>query len=216
MEKQSSTLPMPSGPLLAYSRKSLLSAAYLDRQQEFACLVKALAPKFEQLLACPPLPYGKLPSTIPKSGVYLFTENGQPLYVGRSNGLRQRHGRHCRPGATYRQAAFAFQLAREKTGRTKAAYKPGEESRKGLMLDPVFAAAILEAKARIRAMEYRYVEEADQVSAGFARDLLRRHTRHAVQRLRDALKPADQSSIARVRGKGEPPGTPRTGRTRQS
>jgi hypothetical protein len=112
MEKRSSTLPTPHGPLLAYSRKSLLSPAYLDRQQEFASLVKALAPKFEQLLACPPLPYGKLPSTMPKSGVYLFTENG-------------RNGRHCRPGATYRQAAFAFQLAREKTGRTKAAYKPG-------------------------------------------------------------------------------------------
>jgi hypothetical protein len=81
------------------------------------------------------------------------------MYVGRSNGLRQRHGRHCRPGATYKQAAFAFQLAREKTGRTKVAYKAGEDHRKGLMLNPDFAAAIQEAKARIRAMEYRYVEE---------------------------------------------------------
>ena len=163
MEKRSSALPLPSAPLLVYSRKSLLSAAYLDRQQEFASLVKALAPKFEQLLACAPSPYGQLPRTMPKSGVYLFTENGQPLYVGRSNALRQRHGRHCRPGATYKQAAFAFQLAREKTGRTRAAYKAGEDSRKGQMLNPEFAAAIDEAKARIRAMEYRYVEEKDQI-----------------------------------------------------
>jgi hypothetical protein len=163
MKEQSSISPMPSAPLLVYSRRSLLSAAYLDRHQKFADLVKALAPKFEQLLACPPLPYGKLPSTMPKSGVYLFTENGQPMYVGRSNGLRQRHGRHCRPGATYRQAAFAFQLAREKTGRKKAAYKAGAGSRAGLMLDPVFAVALQEAKARIRAMEYRYVEETDQI-----------------------------------------------------
>jgi hypothetical protein len=100
---------------------------------------------------------------VPKSGVYLFTENGQPLYVGRSNGLRQRHGRHCHPGATYRQAAFAFQLAREQTDHKKAAYRTGNESRKGLMGDKAFAAAFREAKARIRAMEYRYVEEADQV-----------------------------------------------------
>jgi len=30
------------------------------------------------------------------------------------------------------------------------------------MLDPAFAAAFTAAKQRIRAMEYRYVEEADQ------------------------------------------------------
>jgi hypothetical protein len=30
------------------------------------------------------------------------------------------------------------------------------------MLDPVFAAAFREAKERIRAMEYRYVEEREQ------------------------------------------------------
>lgn len=71
-------------------------------------------------------------------------------------------GRHCRPGATHRQAAFAFQLAREKTGRTVAAYRPGENSRAGLILIPEFAKAFIAAKARIRSMEYRYVEEGDQ------------------------------------------------------
>jgi hypothetical protein len=99
---------------------------------------------------------------MPQSGVYLFTETGRYLYVGRSNGLRNRYGRHCRPGATYRQAAFAFQLAREATGRTQAAYRAGAGSRAGLMLDPAFAAAFTAAKERIRQMEYRYVEEADQ------------------------------------------------------
>jgi hypothetical protein len=34
---------------------------------------------------------------------------------------------------------------------------------KGLMGNKAFAAAFREAKAQIRAMEYRYVEEADQV-----------------------------------------------------
>src|SRR5664280_2380697 len=84
------------------------------------------------------------------------------LYVGRSNALRARYGRHCLAGATHRQAAFAFLLARETTGRTVAAYRTGEDSRAGLMLDPQFAAAFSAAKQRIREMEYRYVEEADQ------------------------------------------------------
>jgi hypothetical protein len=102
---------------------------------KFGTLVEALAPKLEKLLNMAPLGYGTLPGTMPKSGVYLFTENGQHLYVGRSNVLRSRHGRHCRPGATHRQAAFAFQLAREITGQTDASYKPGEGSRDGLMLN---------------------------------------------------------------------------------
>jgi hypothetical protein len=133
---------------------------------KFAALVETLAPKLEQLLAMPPLAYGTLPRDMPKSGVYLFTEAGRHLYVGRSNALRGRYGRHCRPGATYQQAAFAFLLARNVTGRTVATYRPGEGSRAGLMLDPGFAAAFTAAKERIRVMEYRYVEEADARDGG--------------------------------------------------
>jgi hypothetical protein len=98
---------------------------------------------------------------MPERGVYLFTEAGRHLYVGRSNTLRGRYGRHCRPGATHRQAAFAFQLAREKTGNKEAAYRT-EGGRDWLMDQPDFLAAFEEAKAGIRAMEYRYVEETDQ------------------------------------------------------
>jgi hypothetical protein len=129
---------------------------------KFAALIETLGPKLERLLAMQPLTYGALPRDMPKSGVYLFSEKGRHLYVGRSNVLRGRHGRHCRPGATHRQAAFAFQLAREITGRTTVAYRAGEGSRTGLMLDPVFAVAFTGAKERIRGMEYRYVEEVDQ------------------------------------------------------
>jgi hypothetical protein len=129
---------------------------------KFAVLVETLAPKLELLLAAPPSRFGNLPRDMPTSGVYLFTENERHIYVGRSNTLRGRYGRHCLPGATHKQASLAFQFAREATGRTKASYRSGEESRAGLMLDPIFAAAFIKGKGRIRAMEYRYVEEADQ------------------------------------------------------
>ncbi|MBB6144383.1 hypothetical protein HNQ77_002335 [Silvibacterium bohemicum] len=128
----------------------------------FGALVDTLAPKLEQLIQCPPVGYGELARSMPLSGIYLFSETGRHLYVGRSNSLRSRYGRHCRPGATHRQAAFAFQLAREATGRTKASYKAGNDSRDGLMLDPAFEQAFRDAKGRIRAMEYRFVEEPDQ------------------------------------------------------
>jgi hypothetical protein len=129
---------------------------------KFSVLVESLASKLEKLLAMPALKYGELPRTMPACGVYLFCENGQHLYVGRSNTLRKRHSRHCRPGATHRMASFAFQLAREATGNLKATYRTGTGSRQGLMLDPESKAAFTGAKERIRNMEYRYVEETDQ------------------------------------------------------
>jgi hypothetical protein len=128
----------------------------------FSAAVEILHQKFERLLATPPLTAGALPRDMPKSGVYLFTEDNRHLYVGRSNNLRARYGRHCLPGATHRMAAFAFRLAREATGRTAASYKTGADSRTGLIADPTFLDAFRSAKRRIRAMDYRFVEEVDQ------------------------------------------------------
>jgi hypothetical protein len=71
-------------------------------------------------LAMHPCRAGALPMLMPSQGVYLFSEGGVHLYVGRSNKIRSRYGRHCNPGATHRMAAFAFKLARESTGRTVA------------------------------------------------------------------------------------------------
>ena len=99
---------------------------------------------------------------MPKSGIYLFTESGRHLYVGRSNRLRARYSLHCRPGSQHNQATFAFHLARKSTGRMTAAYRTGEGSRAGLILDPKFLTAFDNAKKRIRGMDYRYVEETDQ------------------------------------------------------
>lgn len=128
----------------------------------FTGLIEGLHPKFEQLIAMPPCRAGVLPRNMPKQGVYLFSEGEHHLYVGRSNNLRGRYGRHCNPGATHRMAAFAFKLAREATGKMTASYKAGDDSRNGLMLNPAFLAAFVTAKARIREMDYRYVEEANQ------------------------------------------------------
>jgi hypothetical protein len=128
----------------------------------FATLLEGLHPKFERLIAMPPYRAGSLPKLMPKQGVYLFSEGDLHLYVGRSNKIRSRYGRHCNPGATHRMAAFAFKLAREATGNLVATYKAGEFSRNGLMLNPDFSSAFVAAKARIREMDFRFVEETDQ------------------------------------------------------
>ena len=123
----------------------------------FSEATKILDSMYNQLLAMPPVTAGSLPKTMPKKGIYLFSENGQHLYVGRSNNIQGRIGRHCRPGATHRMAAFAFHLAREETGCLKASYKKGG-SRTALMENPEFSNAFSKAKERIRKMDLRFIE----------------------------------------------------------
>ena len=131
--------------------------------QKFAALVETLVPKLDQLLKMG----ARRPMTSSLGacrGAACISSRrlGGICMSGRSNSLRSRYGRHCLPHATYQQAAFALLLAREATGRTNASYQARADSRPGLMLDPVFAAAFVAAKERIRCMEYRYVEETDQ------------------------------------------------------
>lgn len=132
----------------------------MDRR--FATVVEQLHPAFERLLAMPPAGHGRLPVNMPIQGVYLFSEGDCHLYAGRSNHLRNRVGQHCRAGSQHNQAVFAFKLAREATGKLSPAYSTGEGSRRALAADPAFAAAFLAAKSRVRAMDYRCVEETDQ------------------------------------------------------
>lgn len=128
----------------------------------FAKVIESLHPSFEKLLNMEPVTTSTLPSGMPSSGVYLFKEGKDYLYVGRSNRLRSRIRRHGVENATHNVAAFAFRIAREATGNTKASYKP-EGSRKDLVRQPVFARAFSDAKARVRNMEARFVEEPDQL-----------------------------------------------------
>ena len=95
--------------------------------------------------------------------MYLLSERGRHLYVGRSGrGLRARIQGHSRPGATYETATFAFRLAREATGDLQASYKP-QGSRRDLAARPAFRKAFDRAKARIRAMQVRFVSEPEPI-----------------------------------------------------
>ena len=127
---------------------------------KFLDLIEETSPSFEQLMNMRPVRNGFFDEFTPKRGVYLFSErdNGH-LYVGRSNNIRTRYGGHCNPGATRHSASFAFRLARETTGKVKPSYERGPYSRESLMKDDEFLAAFNEAKARIRLMDFRFVEE---------------------------------------------------------
>ncbi len=105
----------------------------------------------------PPRTISEVPSDCPIGGIYLFTENGVHLYVGRTKRrIKERLKDHV---STADDCPFAWRLAREMTGKTQASYKP-RGSRKDLLAnDPDFKKAYDEAKDRIRQMEVRYVGE---------------------------------------------------------
>lgn len=129
---------------------------------KFRDIVDALDPKHRALLASAPVTYGGLPKAMPQRGVYLFSDGDRHLYVGRTNRIRRRLAGHCRPSASHFTATFAFRLAREATGSVKATYTT-KGSRADLLNDPAFAAAFINAKARISSMGIRFVEETDPV-----------------------------------------------------
>lgn len=128
----------------------------------FANLIESLHPLLERIKAMSPVTTETLPHGMPKSGIYLFSDGAKHLYVGRSNRLRSRIRRHGAVTAKHNVASFAFLIARKKTGHTKATYRT-EGSRAALEQDPRFARAFSDAKARIRSMSVRFVEEDNQL-----------------------------------------------------
>ena len=124
----------------------------------FKLYVDALQPAFEKLISMEPVKLTALPKKLPTRCVYLFSEGDKHLYVGRTNHFRNRMRQHSIPAAQHNQAVFAFRLARVATGHTEVAYST-KGGRVALAVEPVFAAAFTDAKARIRNMDLRFVEE---------------------------------------------------------
>lgn len=128
--------------------------------EAFRQYTETLHPAFEQLMRMNPVTISRLPKKPPAKCIYLFSEGDNHLYVGRTRKLRNRLRQHSIPGAQHNQAVFAFKLARETTGLTEASYT-SKGSRRDLLSDPRFADAFVQAKARVREMDLRFVEETD-------------------------------------------------------
>jgi predicted GIY-YIG superfamily endonuclease len=132
----------------------------LNINKTFARLhIDSLEKSFQKLIEMPPISVANLPINMPISGVYLFTENGKPLYVGRSNTIRKRLQNHCRPSSSSNSAAFAFKLTRKITDQITT-----KITRAALEKDPKFAGVFLEQKARIKKMNVSYVAEFNPIT----------------------------------------------------
>ena len=124
----------------------------------FSTLIEHLHSKFEVLVSMAPVTVNSVPRDSPKGGIYLFSNKGVHLYVGRTKRfIKDRIRDHV---STADDCPFAWRLAREATNNIVASYKP-EGSRKHLLSQPDFKEAYERAKLQIRTMEIRYVGESD-------------------------------------------------------
>ena len=126
---------------------------------KFQTLVEQLEPRFQELISMEPVTLSSLPKEMPEAGIYVFFEDGKPLYIGRTNSMKSRIRNHGRESV--KDAPLAFRIARKLTGHTQASYRK-KGSRKDLLSKPDFQKAFADAKKKIRHMEIRFVEELDQ------------------------------------------------------
>lgn len=126
---------------------------------QFKRIIELLPPLFERLVTSSIKPWNDL-GRVPQRGIYVFYENGHPIYVGRTNRMKDRVKEHGRPSSTHNSAPFAFNLAK------KAAIEKGmdlNKSRVELERDPTFAKLFSEDKDRVSKMSVRVIEIDDPV-----------------------------------------------------
>ncbi|TPQ25759.1 hypothetical protein C2U68_13720 [Methylomonas koyamae] len=126
----------------------------------FRDFIESLEPSYQRLMKMEPVTVATLPKDMPTSGIYLFSEGDEHLYVGRTNTIRKRLQNHCRPSSGHNSATFAFRLARQITGKITATYTE-KGSREYLQSHPEFGPVFIEQRARVRNMSVRYVSEPD-------------------------------------------------------
>jgi hypothetical protein len=92
---------------------------------------------------------------LPKEpGLYLFLEDGVPVYVGQSRNLRDRLAAHCRPSSDHNKASFAYNIARRQL-ELEGVKLPGTRAQVEAL--PVFQEPFKRAKKRVEAMEVRFL-----------------------------------------------------------
>jgi len=97
---------------------------------------------------------------IPQKGIYVFYENGNPIYVGRTNRIKKRILEHGRLSSRHNSATFAFKLALKAAERKRIDVS---KNRDELQDDPIFRDLFIKAKERISRMSVQVIEIDDPI-----------------------------------------------------
>ena len=97
---------------------------------------------------------------IPNKGIYVFYENNEPIYVGRSNRMKARIQEHGRKSSINNSATFAFILAKEIA---KGKNIDINKTRKALESVSTFRNIFFEQKEKVSKMNARVIEVDDPI-----------------------------------------------------
>ena len=104
---------------------------------------------------------GQLPQ-VPDRGIYVFYNGDNPIYVGRTNRMRQRLQEHGRPSSTHNSATLAFAMAYVLASNIQLD-SVGDVSRDVLQRDPEFKKLFDATKEMVSKMGIRVVEVTDPI-----------------------------------------------------
>ncbi len=131
-----------------------------------------MSAKFNQLVAKMPELLKRLESQsfltrdnlarIPKQGIYVFYENEEALYVGRSNGLKSRIQQHGRQSSDHYSATLAFNMAKKEMNVNRN--KRGLATRNELEKAPGFKEAFFLARKQVAKMQVKVIGIEDQIA----------------------------------------------------
>ncbi len=93
-------------------------------------------------------------SNAPRKGVYVLYDNGEPIYVGRSNTMRSRIREHGADSSDRNSATFAFKLLREELNEPKGGAEDIEREHNE---------EYRQQRKRVRAMTFRAVAITNQL-----------------------------------------------------
>ena len=126
----------------------------------FRTAVEALPSSLYRLLMAPAAPrkgHGPVPKV---PGVYLFSANGEALYVGQTRNLRRRLADHTRPSSGHESASLAFRLA-ERWAKEARLEVVGSRAKRVEV--PAFRALFDRAKAQVSEWDVQFVEIEDEI-----------------------------------------------------
>lgn len=132
----------------------------LDVDPQLRAAARAICEDFDELLdeliADPVFRCGELPAPPKTAGVYVFSENGVVMHVGRTGSLQRRRQEHTGLNNDRHAATFAFRKA---IADAVAAHPELDGMpRATLEMHPLFKPYFEAWKQRVRAMDMRCVE----------------------------------------------------------
>ena len=131
---------------------------------EFDDIIARMEPLLEQLVSNP-LYSAPGYQGLPQKGIYVFYEQGTPMYVGRvgitsKQTMRNRIRQHTIPSSHHNQAVFAFRLLLEQLG-ISTGHGTGHRR---VEVEEEYGQEFRKMKERVRNMDVRAVEVKDSVT----------------------------------------------------